>query len=73
MGADILSLMFIGSIILNLVLMITLVILGSLLKNESDEACKVSVSTETNTTKLVTKHQRLDLKSGLNELKRNGE
>ena len=40
MGADILSLMVIGSLILNLVLMIALVILGSLLKNESDEACK---------------------------------
>ena len=40
MGADILSLMFIGSLILNLVLMISLVVLGSLLKNESDEACK---------------------------------
>lgn len=40
MGADILSLMFIGSLILNFVLMIALVILGSLLKNESDEVCK---------------------------------
>lgn len=40
MGADILSLMFIGSLILNLVLMIALVVLGSLLKNESDEAYK---------------------------------
>ena len=40
MATDILLLMFIGSLILNLVLMISLVILGSLLKNESDEACK---------------------------------
>lgn len=40
MGADTLSLMFIGSLILNLVLMIALVILGSLFKNESDEACR---------------------------------
>ena len=39
MGADILSLMLIGSLILNLVLMIALIILGSVLKNESDEAC----------------------------------
>lgn len=34
MGADILSLMFIGSLILNFVLMIALVILGSLLKRK---------------------------------------
>ncbi len=40
MAADILSLMFIGSLILNLVLMISLVILGSLFKNESDEASR---------------------------------
>ena len=40
MGADILSLMFLGSLILNLVLMIALGILGPLLKNEIDEDYK---------------------------------
>ena len=38
MGADILSIMFLGSILLNLALMISVGILASLMKTESDEA-----------------------------------
>ncbi len=69
MGADILSLMFIGSLILNLVLMISLVILGSLFKNESDEACKYRNKYYEDTNK-ATKNRNEKL---LKRFKENGE